>query len=86
MRKPIASVVAVIALVALAVLWLRNRQTFSEIESDLVDAARQAGKTADEIADDLKNAAREAGKAADAASEAVDEFNAAFERPPDPTT
>ena len=81
MRKPIASVVAVIALVALAVLWMRNRQTFSEIGRDLEDAARQAGHTADEIADDLKNAAREAGKAADAASDAVEEFNAAFDGP-----
>lgn len=83
MRKPIAAVVALIAVVALAVFWMRNRQTLRDVGRELEDAAREAGKTADEITDDLKNAAREAGKAADAASEAVEEFKSAVESPPD---
>jgi hypothetical protein len=92
MKKLTRLVAAVIAIVVVAALWKRNRQSLqgawdeaSEIGHDLGDAARQATKTADEVEDDLKNAAREAGKAADAAARASDEFKAAFESPPDRT-
>ncbi len=83
MKRLSAPLVAIGTVVALAVLWKRNRRTVTDIWDTVKSTMKAWRETADEVEDDLDDAAWQAGRAAGAASEAVDEFKAALESTPE---